>query len=99
MRADTSKPSSKCSKETDFDKKSLPAHEDMDLLELAKLTSEKDDMVGLLPLPLPCRPIRPNSSSARLRSRHAGRLQVWREACKFILLVNGLNSGSVNYSK
>ena len=68
----------------------------MDALELAELVFQDESMIGLLPLELPNMPSRPCSSLARLRSRHTGRMQVWREACKLTLIINDLDHGNIN---
>ena len=65
---------------------------------LQDIAFDRDELLGLLPIDFPPRPVKPQSSSARLRARHAGKFQVWREACKMVVLLNGLDRGDVNFS-
>ena len=57
---------------------------------------EQRDLVPLLPLPYPSRPVRPNSKSSRLRQRHKRKTQVWKVACGMIRAMNGLHVGRVD---
>ena len=79
--------------------KSLPTNTDKEERLLADLFFDDGSLIGLLPMELPPRPGRPNSTSARLRSRHARKMEVWREVCKLVLVLNGLDRGSTNQSR
>ena len=83
-----------CSKEDLHTKGGQPRCTNADQLSIAELMEFMNDDLPLLPLPLPPMPVRPSSSSARVRSRYKGKLQVWREACKLFVLVNGLSIGT-----
>ena len=53
----------------------------------------------ILPLPKPCKPVKPPSRSGRLRRRYRDKLQVWRLACGMITLVNGLHNGCLGLDR
>ncbi len=57
---------------------------------------EQRDLVPLLPLPYPSRPVKPCSKSSRLRQRHKRKLQVWKVACGMVRAMNGLHRGRVD---
>ena len=57
---------------------------------------EQGDLVPLLPLPYPSRPVKPTSKSSRLRQRHKRKTQVWKVACGMIRAMNGLHMGRVD---
>ena len=56
----------------------------------------RPDLVPLLPLPYPSRPVKPTSKSSRLRQRHKRKTQVWKVACGMIRAMNGLHMGRVD---
>jgi hypothetical protein len=49
---------------------------------------------NLLPLELPARPVKPSSTSARLRRRHKWKMQTWKIAVGMVKLINGLDAGT-----
>ena len=53
---------------------------------------------GVLPLPMPPRPLKPSSKSARLRQRFGRRLNAWKVTVGVVSGVNHLVSGSMNGS-
>lgn len=57
---------------------------------------ERKDLVPLLPLPYPSRPVKSSSKSSRLRQRHKRKLQVWKVACGMVRAMNGLHLGRVD---
>ena len=66
--------------------------------ELPTLDSfvEQGDLVPLLPLPYPSRPVKSSSKSSRLRQRHNRKMQVWKVACGMVRALNGLHMGRVD---
>lgn len=58
-----------------------------------------EDRRGVLPLPLPDKPVKSPSKSSRLRTRFERRLKVWRVAVKLIGTINLLHNGNLQQTR
>ena len=79
---------------TDPPRADVCASEDLLSSELlSQLMGSNTNLV--LPLPLPLKPLKPDSNSPRLRKRFKDRLKVWKIAVGIVTLINNLNSGDL----
>ena len=93
---DSHKPQT-CETDAIDDSLQLPALEDVD--DACSLLADHfaslfgTSLSGLLPLPLPPRPVKSSSKSPRLRNRHARRLKAWKTAVAIVSGLNAVNTG------